>query len=199
MPPLHKSPKTRCSSWTPLAPGRKLVTHPITIHTQHAKPSIRGPLSRLRTSTLVLLKILKPSLHKVLFGPLRLLDRLRGEVGRSLVREHAVLVPVVHAVLDQDEGLADGALAVLEADGVRGGRAPGVLLAVDDGQPRIADVEAAVLVDGLDVRGLVDVEGLAAGDGGVVQVDGAGDQRELVPWNTGAGLEVTPSVNDMLV
>lgn len=161
-----------------------------------------GP-SRLRTSMSMsmpaLLKVLKPSLHKVLDGPLRLLHRLRGEVGGGLIGKQSVLVPVVHAVLNQDKGFADGAFAILEADGVRGGRAPGVLLAVNDGQARVADVEATVLVDGLDVRRLVDVEGLAAGDGRVVKVDGTGDQRKLVVRDTGPGLEEAPSVGTMLV
>ena len=114
----------------------------------------------------------------------------------GLVGEHAVLVPVVHAVLDQDKWLADGALAVLKTNSVRGGGAPGILLAVDDGQAGVADAEAAVLVDGLDVRGLVDVEGLAADDRGVVQVDGARDQGQLVARDAGSGLEVAPSVDD---
>lgn len=151
------------------------------------------------TMPALFLKILEPSLDKVLDGPLRLLHRLRGKVVAGLVGEHAVLVPVMHAVLDQDEGLADGALAVLQTDGVRGGGAPGVLLAVDDGQARVADAEAAVLVDRFDVRGLVDVESLAADDGGVVEVNSAGDQRELVARDAGAGLEVAPSGRGVLV
>lgn len=147
-------------------------------------------------SALLLLKILQPSLDKVLDSPLRFLDRLGREIVTGLVGEHAVLVPVVHAVLDQDKWLADGALAVLKTNSVRGGGAPGILLAVDDGQAGVADAEAAVLVDGLDVRGLVDVEGLAADDRGVVQVDGARDQGQLVARDAGSGLEVAPSVDD---
>ena len=146
-----------------------------------------------------LLKVLEPSLHRVLEGSLRLLNRLRREVGCSLIGKHAVLVPVVHAILDQDEGLANGALAVLEADGMRSGRAPGVLLAINDGQTRVADAEAAVLVDGLDVRRPVDVEGLAAGDRSEVEIDGARNQRELVARDAGASLEVAPSGRTMLV
>lgn len=156
------------------------------------------PLS-MPMPALLLLKVLEPSLHKVFDGPLGLLHRLRREVGSGLVGEDAVLIPVVHTVLDQDKGLADCALAVLQADGVGSSRAPWVLLAVDDGQARVADAKAAVLVDGLNIRRLVDVEGLAASNGCVVEVDGAGDQRELVARNAGAGLEVAPSVRTMLV
>lgn len=92
-------------------------------------------------------------------------QEVRRRVHR-LVGEEAVLVPVVDRVGDEDEGLADGGGAVVrggvEGGRVRGGRAPGVDLPVDEGEARVGDAEAAVLVDRVGVGGLGDVEGLDA-------------------------------------
>jgi hypothetical protein len=128
----------------------------------------------------------------------------REEVRRDidgLVGEQAVLVPVVHGAGDQLEGLAGGAGAVVRC-GVEGRRVrrrwpPWVLLAVDDGQAWVRDVEASVAVDAVYVRRRGDVEGLDACDAHVLQSAGAGDQRELVLGSTGAGLEEAPFRADL--
>lgn len=52
-------------------------------------------------------------------------------------------------------------------------RSPRVGFPVYECQPGIGDVEAAVLVDGVDVRGGGDVERVAADDAAVLEVDGA--------------------------
>jgi hypothetical protein len=128
----------------------------------------------------------------------------RQEVRREvdgLVREQAVLVPVVDGAGDEDEGLAGGVGAVegggVEGRGVGGGRAPGVLLAVDHGQPRVGDGEAAVLVDGVGVGRRGDVEGVDADDTLVLQGVGAGDERQLVLGYAGSGLEEAPFRADL--
>lgn len=123
-----------------------------------------------------------PLPHERDLGLLRVGHRPRRQLRVGLVGEQPVLVPVVHAVLDQDERLACRAGPVGLADGVRRRGAPGVLLAVDDGQARIAYAEAAVLVYGLEIRGLGNVEGGAAGEGRVVEVDQPRYQREPVCW-----------------
>lgn len=98
------------------------------------------------------LVLLDPGDDGVAQHGLGLLDGRGREVGRGLVGEDAVLVPVVDGLVDEDVGLAEGALAVGLAERVRRRRPPGVPLPVHDRQPRVADPEPAVLVDRLHVR-----------------------------------------------
>lgn len=103
---------------------------------------------------------------------------------------------MVDAARDQQEGLARGARPVarhaIEGRGVGRGWAPGVALAVNDGEARVGDVEAAELVDGVDVRWGRDVEGESADVAEVLEVHGAGSEREAVFWDAGSGDEVAP-------
>lgn len=70
--------------------------------------------------------------------------------------------------------------------------APGVFLAVDEGDARVRKGEPAEVVDGGYVGGGCNVEGFAAVGGGVVEGDEAGDEREAV-GDAGSCLEVSPS------
>lgn len=142
---------------------------------------------------MLLLKLLHPLLHEGGFLALRVGDRGRGKRGRRLVREQAVLVPVVDGLGDQDVRLRGGGLALGEPDRVHAGRAPRIPFAVDPGETGVAEVEAAVFVDGADVGLPGQVEGVAADNRRVLEVDGAGDQGKLVARHSAAGLEITPS------
>ena len=59
-------------------------------------------------------------------------------------------------------------------------------------EPRRADVEAAVFVDGGDGGGSGDVEGRRADLGHVGEREGAGDEGGKVRGLPGAGLQVAP-------
>lgn len=99
---------------------------------------------------------------------------------------------MVDGTFDQDEGFARGARPVVrgcvEGRGVGCCGAPGVLLAVDEGQARVAEVEAAVLVDRVDVGRLGVVEGFHADDRVPRYVTEARDDRELIFWDPRPGL-----------
>lgn len=99
---------------------------------------------------------------------------------------------MVHRARNQHERFLHRIRSVLRPRRVRRRAAPGVLLAVDEGQARITEVVAAVAVDCGGVRRKGDVEGGAADDGFVVEGDGAGDEGQLVFWHRGAGLQVAP-------
>lgn len=98
----------------------------------------------------------------------------------------------MHGPVDEDDGLLGRADARGRTVGERRGGAPGVGLATDDGEARIADGEAAEGVDGGSVGRAGDVEGVDADDGLVGEVDGAGDERQLRGGHAGAGLQVAP-------
>ncbi len=134
--------------------------------------------------TLFLLPFFQPRLDKRDLGPLRFSNGPRREIRRRLVRKQAVLVPVVHTLIDKNKRLGDGAGPPWKPNAMRRGVPPRVSLAVNAGQPGVPDVDAPVLVDALDLRRGGDVEGLTADDRGVVQVDEAGDERELVGRDT---------------
>ena len=93
---------------------------------------------------------------------------------------------------DKDERLIQRAGARFRSRRVGRGGSPGVVFAVDEGQAVVADVVAAVGVDGGGVGRGGDVEGVAADEGFVGEGDGAGDEGELVGGDAGAGLEVPP-------
>ena len=101
---------------------------------------------------------------------------------------------MVHCVVDEDEWLADSALPTARTviERVRGCRAPGVPLAIEERQTRVGDVISAVFVDALDVGRRGAVEGVAADEGRVFEIDGAADERNLVLGNAGSGLQVAP-------
>jgi len=103
---------------------------------------------------------------------------------------------VVHGAGDQHKRLAGGVGAVVccgvEGGRVRRGRAPRVLLSVDEGEAWVGDVKAAPLVDGVGIGWGGDVEGVDANYTLVLQGVGAGDQWELVFGCAGSSLEVAP-------
>lgn len=134
--------------------------------------------------TLLPLPLLHPRPHKFDFGALRLGNSLWRQMRRRLVGKQAVLVPVMHTFVDENERLADGAFPLRQPDPVRRGVSPGVPLSVDNGQARVADMDSAVLVDALNLRGGGDVEGFAADDRGVLEVDKARNKWELVGWDS---------------
>ena len=103
-----------------------------------------------------------PLPHKSDLESLRVGHRRRRQAWPCFVGKEAVLVPVVHPVLDQNKRLARCATPLRLAQGVRRGCPPRVRLAIDDGQPRIADIKAAVPVNGVHVGGSGDVEGFTA-------------------------------------
>ena len=106
---------------------------------------------------------------------------------------------MVHrAAADEQERLRHGVLAGGRELGVGRRLDPGVGLAVDNGEARVADGVAAMLVDGLDVGRGRDIEGLAADDGLVLEVDQAAEDG-LLRWGYVGCLEVAPSVNGGLV
>ncbi|KAK5636058.1 hypothetical protein RRF57_011770 [Xylaria bambusicola] len=111
---------------------------------------------------MLLLELLQPRLDKYGFLLLGFGDRSGRELGGRLVGEQAVLVPVVHGFIDQDVGFRGCGLAFREADSVDAGCTPGIPLAVDPGEARVAQFETAVFVDGFGVGGLGDVERVAA-------------------------------------
>lgn len=121
---------------------------------------------------MLLVELLHPRLDEDGLLRLGVGDGRRGQVGRRLVGEQAVLVPVVDGLGDQDVGLLGGGLTLGQADRVHARRPPRVPLAVDPGETRVAEVEAAVLVNGVDVRGLREVERFAADDRRVLEIDG---------------------------
>ena len=75
---------------------------------------------------------------------------------------------------------------------MRCGGSPRVVLAVDEGDAGVAEIESTELVDGFNVGRGRDVEFFAAGDCAVFHVDEAGYHGELVFWCAGAGLPVSP-------
>ena len=91
--------------------------------------------------------------------------------------------------LDQDARLALRTLLTpqIRVRQRRGG-APGVGLAAELGEARVGEVEAAVLVDLVRLGWRSEVEGVAADGAGVVERDGARDERELVRGDGGADL-----------
>ena len=119
---------------------------------------------------LVLVPLQHPLQHELDLLGLGVADgQRRQEVGRDvdgLVGEEAVLVPVVHGAGDEYEGLASGVGAVVcrgvEGRGVRCGRPPWVLLAVDHGQAWVCDVEASVFINGLGIGRRGDIEAIDA-------------------------------------
>lgn len=122
---------------------------------------------------MLLLKFLHPLLHEDGLLPLRVGDGGRGQRGRRLVREQAVLVPVVDGLGDQDVRLRGGGLALGEPDRVHACRAPRVPLTVDPGETGVGEVETAVFVDGVDVGLRCQVESIAADNRRVLEVDSA--------------------------
>lgn len=99
---------------------------------------------------------------------------------------------MVHRAANQHKRFLHRIGPVLRPGRVRRDATPGVLLAVDEGQARIGEVVAAVAVDGGGVRGVRNVEGVAADDGFVVEGDGAGDEGQLGRGHRCAGLQVAP-------
>lgn len=138
-------------------------------------------------------KLLQPRLHKRHLIGLHLPHGPRRQDGRGLIRKAAILIPMMHGALDQQERAFHTARAIgCETHTVRTGAAPGILLAVDDGETVVADVVAAVAVDGGGVGRGGDVEGVAAHERIVVQGQEAGDEGEAGGGHAGAGLQVAP-------
>lgn len=54
------------------------------------------------------------------------------------------------------------------------------------------DLVSAVLIDLLDIRGLMDVKRCSANEAGVLQVNRARDHGHLVLWHAGTGLKISP-------
>lgn len=108
---------------------------------------------------LLVLKLLKPVAHNLDLLVVHINNLRRGQARLRLgIGAKARLVPVMHAPVNELKGLLGRRRAAREADGVAAGRAPRILGAVDDGQPRVAEVEAAVLVDVVHLRARGDVE-----------------------------------------
>jgi hypothetical protein len=80
---------------------------------------------------------------------------------------------MVYAIRNQDKRLTDSRLSGRKADLVRRSSPPRIILAVDEGYARVAEVPAAELVDGFDVGWRGDVELLAARDCAIFYVDEA--------------------------
>lgn len=103
---------------------------------------------------------------------------------------------MMHALLDQIKRLLSTILPPAPnrplTSSQRRDLPPRIRLAPNDRKTRIRDVEAAVLVRQGCVRGCGDAEGVAADYAEVFEVDGAGQQWELVMRHTAAGLEVAP-------
>lgn len=70
---------------------------------------------------------------------------------------------------------------------------PRIRLSVNNRKSRIVDFEATMLIDDLNIGWCVDVEGVATDNAQVVEVDDAGDQRQLVRGHATTGLEKAPS------
>lgn len=114
------------------------------------------------------LKLFQPKLNKNLFLLLSETDRSRRKLRSRLVRKPAILVPVMDGVVDQEEGLRDGRLAFREPKGMHACSPPRIPLAIDPGKARIAEFEATIFVDGVNVCRLRDIESFAADDGRVL-------------------------------
>lgn len=100
----------------------------------------------------------------------------------------------MHRPINQQKRLVYRGLTLTRAERVDAGLAPGVVLAVDEGEPVKLDVERAVLVDVGNVARARDVEGGGADDGGIWDVYRARDEREGVGGDAGARLQVAPRV-----
>lgn len=133
-----------------------------------------------RLVALLVLPLLEPLSDKANDG----LVRISNLAGRQMLllfsRRHSRLVPVVHAVVDKKEGFAGGGLAVGLANRVDTGSSPRVLSTVDVSQARVAKLEAAILVDGVDVGRLGDVEEVRAVPRCVVERHSARHEGQLV-------------------
>ena len=137
--------------------------------------------------------LVHPSLHKRRLIALRLPDRTRRQHRRRLVGKQPVLIPMMHRALNQDERFVNRIRPILRfSRRMRRRGSPGVLLPVYESQTGIADIVAAVLVDGSRVGRGGNVEGVAADDGFVLEGEGAGDEGELGVGDAGTGLEVAP-------
>lgn len=76
---------------------------------------------------------------------------------------------------------------------------PRVRLPTDNGESRISNVEATILVHDLNIRWGGDVEGIATDDTQILEIDRARDQRELIARHATASLQVTISFIRVLV
>lgn len=143
---------------------------------------------------LVLLPLLQPSLDKSRLLSLHILDALWWEGRVGLVREDAILIPVVDCVRDEDEWLTSGALALFCAliKGMHSSRSPRVDLAINESETRVGYIIAPVLVDSVSVRWRSPVEGIVADQFTEWKVDQARQDGLLVRWDTRTGLEISP-------
>jgi len=70
--------------------------------------------------------------------------------------------------------------------------APRILFSIDHGETWVGDGETAVFVDGFDIRGSGDVEGVYADYGFIGEGEEAGYEGKLVCWNARTGLKEAP-------
>lgn len=101
---------------------------------------------------------------------------------------------MMHRIIDQNKRLTNRTLPLPRPILIRmrGSRSPRVPLAVQKRQARVRDIVAAVLVHCVRVGRGGNVERVFADEAGIVQVDGAGNQRKLILWDARAGLKVPP-------
>lgn len=69
-----------------------------------------------------------------------------------------IFVPVVHTPIDQLERFGRRRIPVRQADSMRPRGPPWILLPVNNGEARIAEVEATMLVNDVDVRTSGEIE-----------------------------------------
>lgn len=119
--------------------------------------------------TLLGLPLFEPLGDELDFVSLDVDDALWWQFCCCFIRKQSILVPMVDSFWNQPKRILNGVGSVRQSNGMRRGLTPGVPFSIDNCHARVAKVEAAMLVDDLDISGLSDVKGL--------------DTNGLVVWN----------------
>jgi hypothetical protein len=146
---------------------------------------------------MALMPLLQPRLNKPHLLTLRALDRARRQTLRRLIRKQTILIPMVHRPLDQHPRLTRRTRTIQHIflpsqRRKRRNRTPRISLSADVRKAGVRDIAPAVLVDDGHIRWGGEVERIPANLRFVLEGEEAGDQRELVGGDAGAGLKVAP-------